>query len=176
MIPTLAIPTLTTERLILRGPREGDFETVAAFMASPRAVFVGGPETDTFALWRAFLAVLGHWALRGYGFFTLEHRETGDLVGRVGVVHHVMWPEPELGWHLFDGFEGQGYAFEAAQAARDWAREACGLGPLISLVAPDNLRSAALARRLGAEPEGEMTLLGLRAQVFRHPDRGGRAA
>ena len=111
------IPALTTERLILRGPKESDFETIHAFMGSPRSAFVGGPVLDRFATWRAFLAVLGHWALRGYGFFTLEHRETGKLVGRVGVVCHETWPEPELGWHLFEGFEGQGYAYEAATAA-----------------------------------------------------------
>lgn len=169
MIGSMTYPTIQTDRLVLRGPRESDFPTVSAFMASPRAYFVGGPITDEFALWRAFLAVMGHWALRGYGFFTLEHRTTGAIVGRVGIVNHIMWPEPELGWHLFDGFEGQGYAFEAARAARNWAWRECGLGPLISLIMPDNTRSVALAERLGARLEGELALMGHVGGIYRHP-------
>lgn len=175
MIPPLQIPVLSTERLILRGPQEADFEAIATFMASPRAVYVGGPTDDRFAMWRAFLAVLGHWALRGYGFFTLEHRQTGQLVGRVGIVHHEMWPEPELGWHLFDGFEGQGYAQEAALAVRDWGWRECGLGPLVSLIVPENTRSVVLAERLGAKFEREIELLGHVGGIYRHPDNQGGA-
>jgi RimJ/RimL family protein N-acetyltransferase len=121
-------------------------------------------------MWRAFLAVLGHWALRGYGFFTLEHKETQAIVGRVGVVFHEMWPEPELGWHLFDSFEGQGYAYEAAVTVRDWAARERGLGPLISLIAPENTRSITLAERLGARWESDIDLLGTRGGIYRHPD------
>ena len=36
-------PTLTTERLTLRPMRAGDFPAYAALMASPRAVYMGGP-------------------------------------------------------------------------------------------------------------------------------------
>ena len=45
------IPTLQTQRLILRAPRQGDFDTFAAFYAGPRASFVGGPLTRELA-WR----------------------------------------------------------------------------------------------------------------------------
>lgn len=162
-------PRLETERLILRLPTEADFEAVTTFMSSERSHFVGGPGSDRFAMWRAFLAVLGHWALRGYGFFTLEHKESGAIVGRVGVVFHEMWPEPELGWQLFDGFEGHGYATEAALAVRDWAWREKGMGPLISLIAPDNTRSIALAERLGAHWESDIDLLGTHGGIYRHP-------
>ncbi|MBV2359720.1 GNAT family N-acetyltransferase [Thalassococcus sp. CAU 1522] len=170
MSTIIRFPELRTDRLILRGPREEDFEAVLAFMSSERSAYVGGPTADRFAAWRAFLAVMGHWALRGYGFFTLEHRESGALAGRVGVVEHEMWPEPELGWQLFDGFEGQGYAFEAAVAVRSWAWREHGLGPLISMVVPENSRSVALARRLGARYERDIVLLDTPGQIFRHPD------
>ncbi|MGC9368153.1 MAG: GNAT family N-acetyltransferase [Paracoccaceae bacterium] len=162
------IPVIETERLILRGPRESDFEAAAAFGASPRAKFVGG-SADRWENWRGFLAVIGHWALRGYGFWTLEEKETGAPAGRVGVINHEMWPEPELGWHVFDGFEGRGYAYEAAKAARDHAGREMGLGPLISHIHPDNARSIALAERLGATFEREGILLGEPCLVYRHP-------
>ncbi|SFB07242.1 Protein N-acetyltransferase, RimJ/RimL family [Poseidonocella pacifica] len=166
---TLRIPVLETERLILRAPREEDFEAFAAFAQSPRNVFVGGI-APRFDAWRGFLSGLGHWALRGYGFFVVEVRETGAVAGRVGLCYHDGWPEPEIGWIIFDGFEGHGYAHEAALAARGWAARALGMTRLISLIDPDNHRSEALARRLGAVPEADWTIEDKHVRIWRHPE------
>ena len=162
------IPVIETDRLILRGPREDDFEAFAAFSASERARWVGGPYSRLRA-WGGFLATFGHWALRGFGMWMLEDRATGATAGRVGMIYNDGWDEPELGWHIFDGFEGCGYAFEAAKAARRHAAVHQGLDGVISYIAPDNTRSLALAARLGAAPERERTLHGQPVQIFRHP-------
>ncbi|MFD1344603.1 GNAT family N-acetyltransferase [Litorisediminicola beolgyonensis] len=165
----MSAPRLTTERLILRLPSEADLPACSAYMASERARFTGGPVTEPMDQWRGFLAVLGHWALRGYGFFMVTLRD-GTPVGRVGIINHVMWPEPELGWHIFEGMEGQGYAYEAALAARTWAASELGFTRLISQIHPENARSIALAERLGATLEGEGTLLGHPCLNYRHPE------
>lgn len=162
-------PVLETERLVLRVPQEEDFPDAAGFMASPRTEFVGGAITDPWRQWTSFLGTLGHWALRGYGFFQVTLKD-GTRVGRVGIINHTMWPEPELGWHLFDGHEGHGYATEAARAARQWAWREKGLGPLISQIHPDNHASRQVAERLGAVLEHEGDLLGEPALTYRHPD------
>lgn len=166
---------IETERLILRTPVEEDFPAVDAFMQSPRSAFVGGPEPDPFARWRAFIGGVGHWALKGYGFFMVTLKD-GAPVGRVGVINHVMWEEPEIGWHLFDGYERQGYAAEAAIAARNWAWRVHGLGPLISYIHPDNIASIRLAERIGATFERHGSLLGHPCQVYRHPSLEEAAA
>jgi RimJ/RimL family protein N-acetyltransferase len=57
--------------------------------------------------------------------------------------------QPELGWALAREHWGQGYATEAVTAAREWAYTERGLGRLISLIAPANVRSQRLAERLG---------------------------
>lgn len=163
MIPEIR---LTTDRLTLRPPVLEDFGPVEAYTRSPRSAFTGGPQSDPMDIWRSFLGVAGHWALKGYGMFTVLREETP--IGRVGVIDHIMWEEPELGWHLFAGFEGQGYATEASAAARDWAAETHGLGPLVSYVHPENHASRRVAERLGAQLEGETLLLGQTAQVWRH--------
>lgn len=164
----IAVPVLRTARLLLREPRLRDLDAVAGFMASPRAAFVGGPMTR-FESWRNLLMVCGHWVLRGYGYWTIEEAATGRLVGRVGIHNHEeKWPGPELGWQVFQGFEGRGYAQEAALAARAQAAR-MGLGPLISLVAPGNLRSRRLAERMGARVEREIELLGKQVLLYRHP-------
>ena len=69
---------------------------------------------------------------------------------------------------MFDGFEGRSYAFEAACAVREWAGRSLGLEPLISLIAPDNLRSMRLASRLGATEERRDIVDGENVIFFRH--------
>ena len=169
-----AIPTITTDRLTLRAPREADMDAMLAFGQSPRSSFVGGP-FNRWETWRSLLSGIGHWALRGYGFWSVDLTATGQMIGRVGVGFHDGWPEPELGWHIYDGFEGKGHAFEAAVAARHHASSAMGLGPLISLVDINNLRSAALAKRLGAVVEEQTQLFDHLADVYRHPHSGASA-
>jgi RimJ/RimL family protein N-acetyltransferase len=163
----LPIPTLTTARLTLRPPREGDFAAMLAFNDSPRAGFVGGGR-DRQWVWRGLLANIGLWALRGYGFFSVDTK-AGDFVGRVGVIYHDGWDEPELAWHLYDGFEGQGYAAEAALVARADYHARISAQPPISYIDVANTRSEALALRLDAvrertvtDPEGDY-------HIYRHP-------
>jgi RimJ/RimL family protein N-acetyltransferase len=161
-------PTLKTARLTLRGPAKSDLDPITAMVTgSERMVHVGGNGSANDA-WRALLAGIGHWQWHGYGLFTLTDTLTGKVLGRVGILNHLGWPEPELAWHLFDGAEGKGYAYEAAVAVRHWAGETCGLGALISMISPENARSQALARRLGAAPERETTHDGEAAIIFRH--------
>jgi len=65
---------------------------------------------------------------------------------------------------------GRGYATEAALAVRDWAFSEREIGGLISLIAPDNLASAAVARRLGAAPGQAVKLFDSGdAVVWEHP-------
>lgn len=161
------IPTLTTDRLILREPRETDFAAMLAFNDSPRAGFVGGGR-DRQWVWRGLLANIGLWALRGYGFYSVDTK-TGDFIGRVGVIFHDGWDEPELGWHLYDGFEGQGFAEEAARAARADYHARVSSHPPISYIDPANLRSKALAERLGAVLESDSVFLDKTITVYRHP-------
>jgi RimJ/RimL family protein N-acetyltransferase len=128
---------------------------------------VGGPTSERDA-WRGFLAGIGHWNWHGYGFFTVVDRASGVAAGRVGIINHIEWPQPELAWHMFDGFEGRSMAFEAACAVREWAGQTLGLEPLISLIAPSNTRSLALASRLGAVEERRAVIDGENVIIFRH--------
>ncbi|MEJ8561434.1 GNAT family N-acetyltransferase [Yoonia sp. GPGPB17] len=161
-------PTLTTARLILRGPEKRDLAAFTAWVTgSERMDAVGGSGSEREA-WYGFISGVGHWHWHGYGFFTVTERETGVATGRVGIINHAGWPQPELAWHMFDGYEGRSFAFEAACAVRDWAGRTLGLEPLISLIAPQNLRSIALATRLGAVEERRDIIDGEKCIIFRH--------
>lgn len=173
MSPTTAtlqitVPVLETEHLILREPRLSDWEAMNAFGRSERAAYIGGPYED-WQNWEALNRGIGHWFLRGYGMWSVEEKATGRLAGRVGIINHHDWPEPELGWHVYEGFEGKGLAYEAAIAARSHAQGPMGLAPLISQIDPGNARSRKLAERMGAALERESVLRGQRCLVYRHP-------
>ena len=171
-----AIPSLRTARLNLRPLRPGDLDALADMLADPEVARFIGPERprDRVESWRALESMLGHWAMRGYGFFALELRETGVFVGRAGILHPLDWPAPELAYALARPFWGQGYATEAAGAARAWAFDWFGFARLASFIHPDNAASIKVANRLGAVREGDVQLAGMTAQHWVHypPGRG----
>ncbi|WP_332701404.1 GNAT family N-acetyltransferase [Devosia sp.] len=144
-----SIPTLTTPRLILRPPVFADFPAMEELLTSERAKYMGGPYSS-FAAWGLFCHDVACWQLFDHGALMVDLRLTGECVGQVGINHGPLFPEKELGWLLFGGHEGQGYAGEAAGALRDWAFGERGLPTLVSYVDPNNVRSIALAERLGA--------------------------
>jgi len=166
-------PTLTTDRLTLRAPGPRDFPALAAFYGSERSKFVGGPMTAE-TTWRQLACEIGHWTLCGYGRWTVLQTDTGTPVGMVGLWNPKGWPEPEIGWDLFDGFEGRGYATEAAIAARDFAYDTLGWTTAISLVKPDNRASARVAERLGARRDGTFAHARFGVlDIYRHPAPDG---
>lgn len=145
-------PVITTARLRLRPHDMGDLDAFWAFYQSPRAQYVGRPDNRTH-LWYGLASEVGSWALMGHGGWAIDTRD-GELVGQVAITRPPHFPETEIGWTLFDGHEGKGFAREAATAALRWAWTS-GFDTLVSYIHPDNARSIALARRLGAAQDGE---------------------
>ncbi len=92
-------------------------------------------------------------------------------LGMVGAWCPDTWPEPEIGWTVWNpAAEGKGIAFEAAQAARGYAYDVLGWPTAVSYVAPDNMRSRVLAERLGAAIDTKAASIGdPPCLVYRHP-------
>jgi RimJ/RimL family protein N-acetyltransferase len=73
----------------------------------------------------------------------------------------------EIGWHLHPRCQGQGLATEAAEAVLA-AAGAAGIGEVLALTDLDNVRSQAVAARLGMSDEGTTDRwFGLTARQFR---------
>lgn len=145
-------PIIETERLLLRPvDPERDFDAWAAAMADPDTVrYLGIEPQDRAQAWRNMAIVVGHWRIRGYGFFSLQHRQTGAWVGRVGPWYPEGWPAPEIGWTIAPGFRRQGYAIEAARASLRFARETLGWASVIHVILEGNAGSIAVAEKLGS--------------------------
>ncbi|WP_233245666.1 GNAT family N-acetyltransferase [Marinicauda salina] len=147
-------PVIETERLRLRAPEERDFEGMTALMSDPVAAeHIGGVQTPP-QIWRSLCMLIGHWAVRGYGFFAVEERATGAWVGRVGPWFPHGWPQPEVGWSILREHWGKGYATEAAAASMDFAFDSLGWDEAIHLIAAENAGSQGVARKLGSRDTG----------------------
>ena len=160
---------LETERLVMRQWRADDFEMFATLFADEQAArYIGGtcPRDEA---WRRMAAVVGHWALRGFGMWVLEEKTSGQAVGSSGLWYPEGWPELEVGWWLLPASQGQGYATEAARRARLYAYQTLGVSTLVSYIHPDNTPSKRVAERLGAGFEKNIPLRGIQACVYRHP-------
>lgn len=143
-----SIPTLTTDRLILRAPRLSDFDAWQGYYTSPRSVHEGGPfdHAQAYRIWAADVAL---WQLRGYGPFGVDDRATGAHLGDVGIYQAADYPAPELGWFVLPEAEGRGIALEAATAVLHWLRDTTDWPHVTNMIDPANTRSVALGLRLG---------------------------
>lgn len=127
---------------------------------------MGGPFADRTA-WGHFCHDAAGWALFGAGALMVERSADGETLGQVGISNGPRFPEAELGWLVYDGHEGQGYATEAAAALRDWAF-ADGWPTLVSYVDPGNAGSIRVAGRLGAVSDPDAVPQDRGDLVFRH--------
>ncbi|MBO9436102.1 GNAT family N-acetyltransferase [Ruegeria sp. R13_0] len=161
-----AIPTLKTERLILRAPQLSDFDTYAQIVASPRARYLTVMSRED--AWYDFAQMVAIWSLRGHGLWSVEAQADGQLLGFVVLGFEPEDPEPELGFIFTEEGEGHGYAFEAASAARDFAFDQLGWNTIASFIVKGNARSQRLAERLGASVEREIAEADGTTLVYRH--------
>ena len=145
---------LETARLVLRPIRAEDFEPWAAVMADPEVMrFLGGKQPRAMA-WRAMMTMAGAWHLQGFAMFSVIEKASGRWVGRLGPWFPDGWPGTEVGWAISRDYWGRGYATEGATAAINWAFEHLGWTEVIHAIAPGNLASEGVARRLGSRNRG----------------------
>jgi len=160
-----SVPTLRTERLVLREYRREDFDAFAAHLADPVSVAHLGP-ADRHAAWRIFCSQAGLWLLHGAGWWSVEEQETGRLVGNVGAFFREGATVMELGWNTYRAFWGQGYANEAAAAAVHHALETRREPKVRALIASSNASSLRVARRLGLAHEADTEMAGKAVGIY----------
>ncbi|MPS48580.1 GNAT family N-acetyltransferase [Methylobacillus sp.] len=141
-----------TERLVLRQWREADLAPFALLNADPE-VMAYFPDTldsqQSDAMARRCASLIEQ---RGWGLWAVEERLSHRFIGFVGLhipAHDLPFqPCVEIGWRLARTYWGQGYAFEAAQAALRIGFEELGLEEIVAFATAENRRSIALMERL----------------------------
>ncbi len=159
--------TLETDRLLLRQFCERDFAEYERMTANMDVMrYTGGKTCIGVEAWRHMASLVGHWQLRGYGYYAAESKANGKLVGRIGFGNPTGWPGFELGWTLAPEHQGHGFATEAARRLLDYAFDEMDRSHVISLIHPDNTPSRRVAERLGEKIEGETEVLGMPVLIY----------
>ena len=164
-----ALPRLEAERLVLRAPQIEDFQVYAEIAEGEGGRFLID-EPSREAAWFDFTQVVATWLLRGHGLWTVETHADARVVGFVLIGFEPGDHEAELGYLFRDDAQGQGYATEAAAAARDHAFDVMGFPTLVSTIDDENAASIRLAERLGASRDAAAEAAHDNAiLVYRHP-------
>ena len=162
-----AAPELETDRLRFRMLTESDFPILQKHYADMHVMrYLGGATMDTIPAWRHMAYMIAHWQLRGYGYYAVEEKESGALIGRVGYTNQPGWPGFELGWTMWPEYQGRGYASEAARMLLRYAFEELDQPHVISLIHPDNAPSRRVAEKLGQTIEGETVLMTMPVLIY----------
>jgi len=149
-------PVLQTARLTLRPFRPDDVDAQAAMMADSRVMrHLGGAPLPREDSWRKLLCGAGLWALFGYGYWAVERRADGVMIGQIGFADFKRGIEPaienipEMGWLFAAEASGQGFATESGRAALDWIDSALNPPEVTALIDAANAPSIRVAEKLG---------------------------
>ncbi|HEX6489943.1 MAG TPA: GNAT family N-acetyltransferase [Gaiellaceae bacterium] len=148
---------LETRRLRVRPFRPGqDAAAMHELWGDPEAMrFVPGSLQQSLEGTRARLARTLKQGRDGFGFWALELRESGRLVGAVGLFP-LGWegPEIELAYHIVPSAWNQGYASEAGGALLEAAWRETELDRVVAVALPENRASTRVMEKLGLTYEG----------------------
>jgi len=144
--------TLQTERLRLRWLTLDDAELMLAVWNDPAFVrFVGDRGIHTLDAAKTTMreGVMRLYEDYGYGPFRMALVDSGEPIGICGLFRREGLDDPDIGFATLPDFCGRGYAFEAARAVIDHARDDLELPRLTAIVSPENGASVGLIRKLG---------------------------
>lgn len=177
----MSVPVLETARLRLREHRPSDLHAYAAMWADEDVVrHIGGVPLTREQSWARILQYRGMWAALGFGFWVIEERAGGALIGEAGVqdMQRVMEPSIggslECGWGLVPAAHGKGFAEEAVRAVLAWIGRELPEKPVACIIAPENAASRRLAVKLGFVESGAAQYRGKQPMIWRRPVAGLR--
>jgi RimJ/RimL family protein N-acetyltransferase len=169
----MMIPTIETERLLLRPHQLSDFDAYAEMWGDADVVrFITREPADRETSWSRFVRTAGMWHHMGFGFFAIEEKATGHFLGEAGFhdMHRNLTPSIEgtleAGWALNSAGQGWGYATEAMAAAIGWAEKAFPNQRMTAIIDPDNLPSLRVAKKLGFSELARTTYMDTPIVVF----------
>lgn len=150
-----------TARLRIRWYREGDGADAFEIYGDPEVWrYLGNgthrPDPDAGYTERALVATAKRLQERpdGLGLWAIEERETGRVVGTVGLAP-TKDAEVELAYHLAQAHWGRGIATEAGRGALAHGFGVLGLQRVVGFVHPPNVASIRVLEKLGFTRAGE---------------------
>ena len=145
------IPTITTPRLDLRPFTAEDVEPLHHILQEEGILryFPNPTSPPRERVERIIAHQLDHWAEHGLGWWAVEPRDQGELIGWNGLQFLPETDEVEVGYLLSKAYWGQVLATEGARAGLQYGFEVLGLDQIVGLVHPENRASQRVLEKLG---------------------------
>ena len=143
---------LETERLLLRPLTTGDAPFILTLLNEPSFLqYIGDKKVRTLEDAREYLSngPIASYERNGFGLNLVELKDSHASIGMCGLLKREELPEPDIGFAFLPDFWSKGFAYEAAAAVMNDARERLKLRRILAIVNPDNYASIALLERLG---------------------------
>jgi RimJ/RimL family protein N-acetyltransferase len=152
---------LETERLRLRRFTIDDAEFILTLLNEPSFLrYIGDKQVRNPEDARQYIlnGPVASYERNGFGLCLVELKESHTPIGMCGLIKRAELPDPDIGFALLPDFVNKGFAFEAAAAVLQDARERLTLQRILAITTPDNEASIKLLQRLGFRFEGLIKL------------------
>lgn len=154
---------LETPRLILRQMTIDDAAFMLDLLNDPSWLrFIGDRGVRTLDDARNYIlqGAMASYARFGYGFYLVELKDTAMAIGMCGLAKRDYLEHADIGFAFLPAYCGQGYAFEAAAATLNYAKQQLHLPRILATTRLDNLASSQLLEKLGMRLD----------KIIMHPD------
>ncbi len=152
---------LGTERSILREFTVDDAEFILALLNEPSFLrYIGDKKVRELEDARQYIlnGPVASYERNGFGLYLVELRKSHTPMGMCGLIKREELPDPDIGFAFLPEFWSKGFAFEAATAVLQDARERLRLERILAITSLDNEASIGLLQRLGFRFESDIKL------------------
>ncbi len=143
---------LETERLFLRRLTTDDAEFILTLLNEPSFLrYIGDKQVRNVEDARQYIlnGPVASYEQHGFALGLVELKDERTPIGICGLLKRKELPDPDIGYALLPTFWNKGFAFEAATAVLNDARERLKLPRILAITSLDNNASVRLLERLG---------------------------
>jgi len=150
------VKILETERLVLRQLTPDDAEFILELLNDPSFIRnIGDRNVRTIEDACSYIlnGPVASYAKNGFGLYLVLLKETQEPIGMCGLIKRDGLEDVDIGYALRPRYWCRGYAVEAAQATKEYAREMIGLKRIVAIVDPVNAGSIRVLEKIGLHYE-----------------------
>ena len=160
---------IETDRLIISRLSEVDSEFILELLNSPGWLrFIGNKNVRTVSDAANYIinGPVKSYEVNGFGLCIVKLKNENIPVGICGLIKRDSLEDIDIGFALLPEYEGKGYAFEAAAAVLNHAKEDLGIKKIVAVTDKDNVKSIRLLEKAGLVFEKNIQLKGSEKELM----------
>lgn len=154
---------IETPRLCLRLLTPDDAAFILELLNSPGWLqYIGDRGVKTRSDAEAYIGerIVKSYMDNGFGLYLMALKDGQMPIGMCGLIRRPGLDDIDIGFALLPQYAGQGYAFEAAAAVMDFARNELKIPRIVAITLPANKASISLLEKIGLRFERMIQLPG----------------